>query len=397
MKRHFILVAVAAMPASALADGLNIPSLDEQPPAVPIVRPAAAPAPKPAPVSRPAHAVAKRPARAAASPKQKVAAKPKAVATEHARPATPAKKAVAKAPAQTATPKQVNAVKQPQTSPAPMAKSDDVQRFAEAPKPLADSLPDPEDGNKPDAEETTVVSARPVRKQYEPTVIVSGQETHEVVASASHENTFTMPRKVLQAFSSRKLFVEIRGPVVLVRVPSEAGRDVDLQILTDDFHVENFLLHMDATLPSQKFIVRKSDDEDAGSDPLNHPTLARKNSQGKYGGAIDTLILIANGKTPKGFARKTGEPTIRDFRGLHVIHLGSFVRRDAEFAVYQVTNATDAPVAIKEWNLHNDAVLGSVERVRAVEFMSLDRHSLKPGESTYLYVAMNHRRGKSYE
>lgn len=246
-------------------------------------------------------------------------------------------------------------------------------------------------------DETKTVPPKPVLAQIRPTRIYSSQETHEVAASSVHENIFMMPKDVLKVFSSRKISVEIRGPVVIVRVPQTAGRNVDLQILTEDYHVETFLLKMDARLPSQKFIVLPPEESEDEEDPLRTPVVARKKG-GSYGGAIDTLIAIANGKEPKGFVKKPGDGKVREFRGLRIVHVGSFVRHDAEFAILMITNDTGSDFPqLNEWSLHNERVLGSVENARSVEYMSLDKHSLKPGESTLMYVVMNHRRGRSYE
>ncbi len=347
---------------NAYAEQLNIPSIAEKPqkiaPAVPIAAPEnKSPANPPAP--RAPHSLSSRHAKAGVPADNH---KKHVEAPKKAKPAVMAHK--------------------PVHQPAAGA----VSRFAGAPKPLGPLMSQP---TKHKIEQTRFVSAKPVQKQYEPTIIVSGTETHEVAASGTHENTFRMPRKILQAFSSRKLSVEIRGPVLFVKIPSGSGTLVDLQVLTDDFHVENFILHVDDRLPAQKFIVKKNDDEDQGFDPLRNTTYARK-IKGHYGGAIDTLILIANGKDPKGFTKQVGSEKEVDFRGLKIRHIGSYVRRNAEFAIYSVRNETDGRMEIREWNLHNSTVLGSVSNVREVQFMSLDRYSLASGESTYLYVAYKH-------
>ena len=240
---------------------------------------------------------------------------------------------------------------------------------------------------KPPTYEETVARAVPKNdggqtKAIEPVVIGSSDETHILKAAGLYQNTLIMPEDIQNVFSSRKISVEIRGPIAIFRFPSMAGSEVDVQIIQKNMKVENFIFRVDNRLPAQKFIVKASmeDAEDGASASRNGVVKPRA------GGAIDTLITIANGKKPIGFKPVMVSDKSREYLGLRIREVLGYRKLDKLFMVYALTNETSEPVRVSEWNLHNSAVLGDVEHVKAVKMMSLDTRLIQPGKTTLMYV-----------
>jgi len=221
-------------------------------------------------------------------------------------------------------------------------------------------------------------------RNKEPITVISSKDTHILSGSGIYQNIIVMNEDIKQIFSSKKLSVEIRGPVAMLRFPAIAGSEVDVQILTSSFRVETFVFGINNALPAQKFIVKSSENE--GNGKLNK-TKTKKKAGGQ---AIDTLISIANGKKPEGYKWIASESEPREYMGLRIREIGSYRRSRNEFIVFAITNESTAIMPIKEWDLHNSIVLGSVERTRQVKLMSLDSYQLKQGRTTIMYVGIKH-------
>jgi len=234
-----------------------------------------------------------------------------------------------------------------------------------------------------------------VLSEITPITIQSSDTTHRIKASGLQNNIIVMPENVMKAFSSRNLGIEIRGPIVTVRIPSNTGREIDLQIITESMKAESFLMVVDNKLSSQKIIITKKE--------TKKPHMFHKaNSQnGSYGAAIDTLIEITNNEKAKverrGFEWNSDTENTREFRGLTIQKIGSFKRRTDEFRILLLVNKTSRSIHdIQEESLINTAVLGSIEDTLAVEFMSIDKNDLEPNETTLLYVSFNHKRTEEF-
>lgn len=133
-------------------------------------------------------------------------------------------------------------------------------------------------------------------------------------------------------------------------------------------------------IPSQTIVVRlpKEDISDALSWETSHSYIA---------GLKELIKAMYEGKPPKGFSVKEANEERPLWKEIRVILKQIYRGATLQGEVYELTNITREPVRFLEKEFYEKGVLA----------VSLDRHELKPGEKTELYLVKKTKAQKEFE